>query len=66
LRTALFFCENTRLASIDPVFPGSPPRGTDLTIMRGNNLQHRVAHSAAGPMSPWLTGVYRLSKPRLL
>jgi large subunit ribosomal protein L28 len=52
----LFFCENTRLASIGPEFPGSPPRGTDLTIMRGNTLQHRVAQGAAGPMSPWLTG----------
>jgi large subunit ribosomal protein L28 len=33
----LFFCENTRLASADPVFPGGPPRGTDLTIMRSDN-----------------------------
>jgi large subunit ribosomal protein L28 len=35
---------------------GSPSRGTDLTIMRWHYLQHRVAHSAAGPILPWLTG----------
>jgi large subunit ribosomal protein L28 len=32
----LFSCENTRLASVDPVSPGGPPRGTDLTLKRCN------------------------------
>jgi large subunit ribosomal protein L28 len=43
---ALFFCENTRLASVDPVLPGGPPRGTDLTLMR------RKTSSIAWRMAP--------------
>jgi large subunit ribosomal protein L28 len=56
LRTGLVSCENTRLAYVDPELSGGPPRDADLTIMRSNILQHRVAPVAAGPILPWLTG----------
>jgi large subunit ribosomal protein L28 len=39
-----------------PENPGSPPCDADLMMKRRNTLQHRMAHRAAGPMSPWLTG----------
>jgi large subunit ribosomal protein L28 len=57
LRTGLFFCENTRLVYVDPEIAGqSATRCGPHDPCDSDNLQHRVAHSAAGPISPWPTG----------
>lgn len=57
MRITLFFWENAWLDYADPMLRARSRRDANLTAdPEINTLQHRVAHSAAGPMSPWLTG----------
>jgi large subunit ribosomal protein L28 len=63
LHIALFLRDNARLAPVDPTIWVCPLRDTDLTTQgESNTLQHRGAHGAAGPMSPWLTGGKRITE----